>query len=144
MRSDDYKLPNTDSIVFTYKLEINNNLNEKLLKINESGKLLKSQKGFINQSTIKKTYFNGLNFPNTMDFSLWGNCHFISETQALVYKKASHLIYHVEMFDKFQEVEVKLDDKIIIKFRDILNNKSDLSTFTRIMDKHEFFIYLEN
>lgn len=141
LRSDDYKLPNTDSIVFTYKLEINNNLNEKLLKINESGKLLKSQKGFINQSTIKKTYFNGLNFPNTMDFSLWGNCHFISETQALVYKKASNLIYHVEMFDKFQEVEVKLDEKIIIKFRDILKNKGDLSTFTRIMDKHEF-IYI--
>jgi|KBSMisStandDraft_5_1062788.scaffolds.fasta_scaffold869123_1 transcription elongation factor len=41
------------------------------------------------------------------------------------------------MFDKFQEVEVKLDDKIIIKFREIMNNKGELSTFILIIEKLE-------
>lgn len=77
--------------------------------------------------------------------------HFISETKAIVYRKGSYSEYHVEYFnegiERYQLVELKLDEKIILKFKDTLNDKTDLSTFTRtiiknIDIKHEY-IYNE-
>ena len=50
------------------------------------------------------------------------NVQFISETKAIVYRKGSLSEYHVEYFnnkDRYQKVELKLNDKILLTFKDI-------------------------
>nr|QWO71392.1 DNA polymerase [Arthromyces claviformis] len=93
-------------------------------------------------SRMNRTSFGGVNLPNTMDILLWGDVHFISETQAIVYRKQSYSEYHVELFNDYLLAELKIDDKIILKFKDTLNDKINLSTFTRTIKNHEY-IYQE-
>lgn len=73
-----------------------------------------------------------------MDIELWGDVHYISDTKAIVYRKGSFSEYHVEWFDYFQRIDLILDDKVLFSFKDTLNDKSYLSTFTREIKNHEY------
>jgi hypothetical protein len=59
--------------------------------------------------------------------------HFFDDFNAIVYKKSSHLEYYIQLFDKYQEVDVVLEDKIILSFKDqMLDMRSgDFTTFSR-------------
>jgi hypothetical protein len=63
---------------------------------------------------------------------------YISDTKAIVYRKGSFSEYHVELFDFYQIIDLKLDDKTLFSFKDTLNDKSNLSTFTRTIKNHEY------
>jgi hypothetical protein len=73
-----------------------------------------------------------------MDLTLWGDYQFITDTKVIVYKKSSNLEYHVELFDRHQIVELKLNDKILLTFKDIMKDKSNLNTFTRTINNQEY------
>jgi len=138
LRSEDYYLAQISDIVFTYKI-VNLNLPIKILKINELGKQYNSSfKNKLEKSEINKMTFSGYNFPANMDITSWGNYHFISDNKAIIYKKGSHLEYHVELFDNYQKVELKLNNKILLNFKDTMNDKSNLNTFTRTINNQEF------
>ena len=56
----------------------------------------------------------------------------------LLYKSSSSLTYHVELFNNYQLVELKLNDKIVLTFKDTMNHNSDLSCFTRVIKNQEY------
>jgi hypothetical protein len=55
-----------------------------------------------------------------------------------IYKTNSNLIYHVELFDNYQIVELKFKNKTILKFKDIINDNYNLSTFIRTIKNQEY------
>ena len=87
---------------------------------------------------IETSRFGGYKLPNTMDFTKWGDCQFLDERNIIVHKKSSNLQYHIELFDNYQLVDLKNDDYIILSFKDTMNDKSDLSTFTRKLKRQEY------
>ena len=75
-----------------------------------------------------------------MDFTSWGDCHFINDNQIMVYKKSSSLEYHIVLHEKHQDIELKSNLKTILKFKDIIKAKNDLNSFTRIIKNQEYII----
>lgn len=157
LKSEDYYLAQISDIIFTYKILTTSNLETKILKINDNGEPynysynnseptqeLEPVKNLQRTPTKNnKMSFGVFNIPATMDIETWGDVHFISDTKAIIYKKGSHSEYHVEFFNdvvlgRYQLVDLKLEDKILLSFKDIINDKSNLSTFTRIIKNHEY------
>ena len=90
------------------------------------------------EKKIEKLKFGSYVIPNSMDFTTWGHSHFFDDKNVIVYKKSSSLEYHIELFDNYQLVDLKNDDYIILSFKDTMNDKSDLSTFTRKLKRQEY------
>jgi hypothetical protein len=78
-----------------------------------------------------------------MDFSQWGNINYYSDHLAYVVKENSKAIYHINIFDNYTKVELKLNDKILISFTDTMNDKDNLGTFTRTIKRQEY-IFIES
>ena len=76
-----------------------------------------------------------------MDFTNWGNYHFINDNYAIVYDKFSNKEYHIYLYDTYNMVEIKVNDIVLLTFKDELNNKADLTTFTRTSSNHTY-IYM--
>lgn len=107
--------------------------------LNDSGKPYNFKNKNQNTEINKPEHtFSGYNLPAIMDITKWGNYQFISDTKAIIYKKSSHLEYHVELFDNYQLVELKLNDKIVLTFKDTMNDKDNLSSFTKYIKNHEY------
>ncbi len=162
LKTEDYYLAKISYIIFTYKIVSASGLERKNFKSNESclsyepsldtrdvqNKEIINSDAYLPTTTtptpteINKMSFGGHNLPATMDIEIWGDVQFISETKAIVYKKGSNREYHVEYFfnntERYQTVELKLEDNTLLSFKDILNDKSNLSTFTRIVNKNEY------
>lgn len=142
LRNEDYILAQISDIILTYKIVSSQGLENKLLKTNENGKPYENNIDEESNRENNKITFSGYNLPGTMDIEEWGYVQFISENKAIVYKKKSHLEYHVEFFKKdntrFQEVQLILNDKILFEFKDVLNDKINLKTFTRLINNHEY------
>lgn len=132
LRTEDYFLNEISDMVIYYKI-VDTSLETKLLKP-------KSRSNFNEDIKIRK--FGGYSLPTTMDFTLWGRCHFVSDKEVIVFKKSSKLEYHIQLFDKHQEVDLRLDDTILLSFKDTMNDKEDLSTFTRSL-KNQKYIFKE-
>lgn len=75
-----------------------------------------------------------------MDITTWGDCHFINDETIIVYKKSSSLEYHIKLHSQYQEVEVKSNNKTLLKFKDTINQKNDLSSFTRVFSNQEYIV----
>jgi hypothetical protein len=129
LKSEDYYDLTIYEILFTYKILPKDSI------INENKILSIEKNNYKSDSFI----FGGYNLPKTMDITLWGKCIFFDEYKnAIIKKKGSDLIYLVVIFDSYQEVEVKIKDKIILKFRDELLDVNDLSSFKRVMKNQEY------
>lgn len=135
LKSEEYYVAAYSDIIFTYKVVDIHNLETKILspekiKAEQSNKLL----------IESVTRFGGYNLPNTMDFTLWGNCHFLDDNNAIVYKHSSQLEYHIELSENSQEVEVMLDDKTLLSFKDTMldQRSADLTSFSRKSKTHEY------
>lgn len=139
LKNEDYHLAELNEIIFTYKI-INVNLFTKILHspIPTGGKSTNISPSIPNFKKQETLNFGGYNLPSTMDINSWGNCHFLSEGKAIVFKPSSSLIYHVELFNNYQLVELKLNDKILLTFKDTMNHRSDLSSFTRTLNNQEY------
>src|SRR5216684_1806808 len=83
--------------------------------------------------------FKVYKLPNTMDLTFLGDYMFTNDyTSAIVYKPNSKAIYHITLFDSYQLVELKLGDKIIISFKDIMFDSNNLNSFKIIIDSQEY------
>jgi hypothetical protein len=138
LRDENYYLAQFSHILFTYKI-----ISDKDMDV----KIIKPIKNIIDENNNKtegalknKIKFSGFNIPYTMDFNLWGDVHWLDKDKnnIIVYKKSSELEYHIKLFDNYQTVDLMFDDKILLSFKDIMNDKYDLTTFTRKMKKKEY------
>src|SRR5216683_1400428 len=77
--------------------------------------------------------------PNTMDLTFLGDYMFTNDyTSAIVYKPNSKAIYHITLFDSYQLVELKLDNKIIIIFKDIIIDSNNLNSIKKNIDSKKY------
>lgn len=136
LRSEDYYLAQYSDIIFTYKLLDVNENNQSQMKV----KLIKADERTKNKKKVLK--FGGFHIPNTMDFYFWGQVHWLDDNNVIVYKTSSMLEYHIRLFENYQLVDMKLNTRLILSFKDILNNKYDLSTFTREL-KNQSYVFQE-
>lgn len=137
LKSEEYYIASYSDIIFTYKIVDSKNLETKILtaeKINKIKKQLRDNNSI--------TRFGGYSLPNTMDFTTWGDCHFLSDSKIIVYKRNSKLEFYIELSENYQEVELRFDDKVLLSFKDtMLDRRSgDLSSFSRLIkNRHEYF-----
>lgn len=83
--------------------------------------------------------FKGYHLPNTMDIISWGHIYFDdSYTNAIITQ--SNSTYFIKLYDTYSEVELKVNNITVLKFKDKLNNAADLTTFTRIIGNQEYII----
>jgi hypothetical protein len=76
-----------------------------------------------------------------MDIYTWGEYKIINKEYIIVYKPNSNLEYHIQIFEDHHEVELRIRNKILLQFMDVLRNgKKDLTTFTRLI-KNQFYIF---
>ena len=118
-----------NKIVFTYKiLSVDSIIKEEKINVH------------INDKIYNKTFeFGGYKLPKTMDFTLWGNTYYGENSNlAVVFKPNSNIIYHINIQEDYTEVQMKANNNIIFEFKDIMNNKGDLFTFTRIIKNQEY------
>nr|QWO71383.1 DNA polymerase [Termitomyces sp. Mi165-7] len=101
---------------------------------------------------IKKSYlksesinlkFKGYILPNTMDISLWGESIIEKDySKAIILKRQSKAVYQVEIRNKNLNVKYLINNKVILTFSDYMDDKYNLSTFTRkIKYKNKEIIY---
>lgn len=153
LKTEDYYLAAISEITFTYKIvdETTNNYYElpsKLLRAEDKVKSITESKGHerLNKLNPLCVAFGGFNLPLTMDFTTWGDCHFINDHQIIVYKKSSSLEYHIVLHENYQDVELKSNNKILLRFKDTIivpagttNDLNSLS-FTRAFKNQEYII----
>lgn len=138
-KPEDYRLAEITDIVFTYKIvncSIDEIIKPKLIRPSD-----RAEKFNIIDSK-KWIRFGGYSLPSTMDSTDWGDYHLIDENHIIVYKKGSHLEYHVKLFDRYQLVDLKLNETILLSFKDVMNHKEDLSSFTRHL-KNQEYVFIE-
>jgi hypothetical protein len=134
IRSEDYKLTEVESVIYTYQLIETNNI-----EINKS-KITKLYFDSNESKEKQKFDFKGYNLPCTMDITQWGNLIYLNDecSKALIYRTHSKAEYHVTLYSNYLTSEIKYKDKTIIKFKDEMLDKTDLSCFKRIIDKQEY------
>nr|BAM29340.1 dnapol [Lentinula edodes] len=138
LKSEDYYLAAYSDIVFTYKI-LDTNLSRKIISPESKGSLGKMvDSKSKSKSQIGALRFGGYNLPPSMDLTKWGYYQFTGDNSAIVYKKWSQLEYHIQLFDNYQLVDVKLGDKVVLSFKDEMHPKSDLSSFTRTVKNHVY------
>jgi hypothetical protein len=148
MRSEQYHSMNVLKIIYTYKMVSN-----ETLSISSNSKLIRT---FLPKENKEKEEisFSGINLPNTMDLTDWGETTFFDDySKAIVFKSKSKLEYHVSLFNDHLIAEVKYDEKTLFTFTDTrsssqlfekdypsfmdrVSDLNDLSTFTRKLEVH--------
>lgn len=134
IKSEDYHLIEASGVRFTYKV-LSLNLNIKDSKITKHIKI-SNDLNLNKESTFK---FKGYNLPCTMDITKWGNIHFYNDyTKAIVYKSKSKGEYHISLFKDYTLIELRVDNKVIIKFKDSILDVNDLTTFQREIKNQKY------
>jgi len=134
-----YKTDPVDHYIVSYNI-----IPKDLLKSNKS--LIRSYRA---DNLKKKLTWNtmfGTNLPNTADFKLWGHIILTKQDKKTgitihhIRKNKSKLIFVVNIISsKEHEVIIKLKNKIILRFNDIITNKT---CFKRnIITKNQSYIY---
>nr|QWO71388.1 DNA polymerase [Termitomyces sp. T70a] len=78
--------------------------------------------------------FKGYSLPNTMDLFEWGEPILEKDfSKATILKEKSKAVYQVEINDRHLNVRYFINNKVLFSFSDYLEDKFDLSTFTRIL-----------
>lgn len=134
IRSEDYKLTEIESVIYSFQIIEQNNMEITKSKITKLNIYSKDKK------ETPKFHFKGYNLPSTMDISKWGNLIYLNEdcSKALIYRANSKAEYHVILYSNYLLCEIKYKDKTIIRFKDEMLDKTDLSTFKRIIDKQTY------
>ena len=131
---EDYLSLNPSYIVYTYKI-INKNYSSKDNYI----KRRLNNPTFSNNSNLN---FKGYHLPNTMDFTEWGIIINQTDSFAKVKKVNSNSNYYINIYDDHLKVNLKLNDRILLEFTDILIEKDKLNSFIRKI-KHQEYIFID-
>lgn len=74
-----------------------------------------------------------------MDLTTWAEYILtLACRSAVVYKPNSKAIYNINLFDTYQEVELKSNDNTLLTFKDIMLDPGNLSSFKRIIRDQEY------
>jgi hypothetical protein len=78
-----------------------------------------------------------------MDFTTWGESYFSEDGLNVIVLDSvstspSPKKYYIKLYENYQEVELKFNNLTLLTFKDIMNNKGDLSTFTRIIGNQKY------
>ena len=127
LKAHNYNILAVESIVLVYKV----------LEGKEETKLVNHRK--LTDSNKSQFNFGGFDLPCTMDITKWSKNHKFSDdyTKAIVYIK--NLEFHVSLFDKYQSIQVKLGESVLLEFSDTLDNAGELSTFSRKLKNQIYF-----
>jgi DNA polymerase type B, organellar and viral len=142
MMISDSEIEDIDKIIFTYKvLSPDSNI--------EKGNIhLPNYEKAVNEIDIekKKTFkVLGYNLPSTMDITTWGTIEYNKDNLFIIKKYQSIATYYtIKILDDYLEVEMKINNRIILKFKDYPDKKSEspLINFRRVVREYEY--YLEN
>lgn len=132
IKSEDYYLASYSDLIFTFKI-LETNMSKKIIKPGNDKSVVIGV-----ESKTRSLRFGGYSLPASMDFTVWGDYHFTGDNSAIVYKRSSPLEYHIQLFENYQLVELRLGDKIVLSFKDEMHPKSDLSSFTRTVKNHVY------
>ena len=127
LKAHNYNILAVESIVLVYKV----------LEGKEETKLVNHRK--LTDSNKSQFNFGGFDLPCTMDITKWSKNHKFSDdyTKAIVYIK--NLEFHVSLFDKYQSIQVKLGESVLLEFSDTLDNAGELSNFSRKLKNQIYF-----
>lgn len=126
IKSEEYHKLEITKIIFSYKILPAENYISK-------SKIIR-HKNSIKSVKLSKFKLGGHELPCTMDFTKWGNTHFYSNyTKAIVYKAKSNREYHIKIYDNYTLVDLKIDNKTLLSFKDslLVENSYDLTSFKR-------------
>ena len=132
IKSEEYHVEIYTDIKFTVKVLGFNNTDTK-------SRFNRSRKAFLkDKATTFK--FGGYKLPNSMDITRWGHCIFNNDYQsAIVYKQHSTSEFHIQIQDRSLHVELKIGDKVLLTFTDTMVDKTDLSTFNRVVKGQKYY-----
>ena len=128
LRDEDYISLNPSHIIFTYKIINNDLLTETKSKLNRSRRV----------NIVPSFNFKGFNLPKTMDYLNWGKIESESSSSYIIKKHNSKLYYHINIFENYLSIDLKIKDKIIFKFTDTLIEKGKLDSFIRKINNQEY------
>ena len=90
-------------------------------------------------NSLNNFKFKGFNLPNSMDITTWGNIHFYSNyTKAIVFKYKSKGNYHITIMTNYIIVDLMVDNKIILQFKDTMLDVNNLNTFSREINNQKY------
>jgi DNA polymerase type B, organellar and viral len=141
MLISDLEIKDTDQIIFTYKiLPKDSNINTVSINYPLYNKA-------VNEIDTKnrKTFKNfGFSLPTNMNIWTWGDIIFNKDNIFVIKKYKSDGIYYIELLNDHMVVELKINDRLILKFKDYpnLNCECPLNNFTRYIKSYTQ--YFEN
>jgi hypothetical protein len=148
MKTEDYFSSEINSIIYNYKFispRSAGQYDETRGDVStDKNKLIKSKE--LNYKDIMTTEhlfrFAGVNLPKTMDPTLWGEIFFYSDyTKAIVSKPNSKIKYNISLYSDNSVVYVQSGKNILFKFTDYVNDRNDLSTFTRKIEDNQEYVF---
>ena len=129
IRSEDYHIEKWEDILFMFQIPVED-IKPKLVRAKR-------------KSEIHKAYifrYGGYKLPNTMDITEWGYCEFSQNyNNAIVHKYKSTTVYDIQIFENSTKVEMRIGNKVILTFKDIMTEPGNLSTFTRLINKQSYY-----
>ena len=130
IKDEEYHAKEIKFIVYAYKILFTKDV---ITKIIPPKNIIKSQNKF---------KWHGYSLPCTMDLTSWGRYHIYDNySKAIVYKSNSKAEYHISLYESYQNVELKIDDKILLTFTDKIIDVNNLSSFERIINKNQKYIF---
>jgi hypothetical protein len=129
VKAEDYSDENISEIIFQYHISYKKGINP--IKT----RLIKS----INISKNKSFTFRGYKLPistDIKDLNKWGTIISKTRNKLEIAKKASKLTYHITKQLNKHIVQLKVDNKLIFEFIDIID--SNHTSFSRLIRNQEF------
>lgn len=103
------------------------------------------------KSYSKSLDYKGVKIPTTMDLTLWPNISLPNDSNAATsyYEldrggNKTRIDFIIEMREKESFVTVNSNNETLFSFRDVMNNPSDLSDFTRTIIKEKIILKEKN
>ena len=129
LRSEDYLTEQISNIVFVYKI----------MPLDSEIKKTKLSRAKVFKKDDKNKFkFHGFNLPNTMDYTKWGKVISSNDNFVLVQRDNGKTFYHITIYDKYIVVKIIFKDKILLEFKDTVNNTGNLDSFTRNIKNQEY------
>jgi|SRR5882762_1332797 len=126
-KNEQYYTTKIEKIIFTYKIIPDEKLESKETRIGPSKKYIPSDKAF---------NFLGYNLPNTMDVTKLGDIIYIEGNIILVQNQDR--LYRINKLEKYNFFQLNIKNKLVLEYKDYLNDVNNLDTFTRYIKDQEY------
>jgi len=130
LKLSNYQLKDILKLSISYRiLPLDGNITQS--KLNEHKNIMSEK--------IKSFKIGNFDLPSTLDFTKWGDTTFYDDfTKAIVYKLNSDIIYDITINSDHTLIDLKINNNIVLTFKDVMIDNNDLSNFKRITKDHEY------